>query len=77
MIGHRFILWIGVFWTTTLMATEEPKFEILRADAKIEIRRYAPLIVAETLVDGDMEAPPVPGFAGSPTTSLATTHALP
>lgn len=62
MIGHRFILWIGVFWTTTLMATEEPKFEILRADGKIEIRRYAPLIVAEPLVDGDMASASGTGF---------------
>lgn len=58
----RELLWIGLFWTTTLMATEEPKFETLRKDGKIEIRRYAPLIVAETWVDGDMASASGTGF---------------
>lgn len=58
----RRFFWIGLLWTTTLMATEEPKFETLRTDGKIDIRRYAPLIFAETMVDGDMATASGTGF---------------
>ncbi len=44
------------------MATEEPKFESLRQENNIEIRRYVPLIVAETFVDGDMDSATRRGF---------------
>ena len=52
----------GLFWTGTLMATEEPKFESLRKEENIEIRRYVPVIVAETTVDGDMDSASNQGF---------------
>ena len=52
----------GLFWTLPLMATEEPKFESLRKEDNLEIRRYAPVIVAETLVDGDMDSASNRGF---------------
>lgn len=58
----RRFFWIGLLWTTTLMATEEPKFETLRTEGKMEIRRYAPLIVAETVVEGDMATASGTGF---------------
>lgn len=44
------------------MAVEEPKYEIVVQDAKFEVRRYAPFIVAETWVDGDMDAASGKGF---------------
>ena len=44
------------------MAVEEPKFEVLTKDGSHEVRRYAPVIVAETLVDGDMDAASGKGF---------------
>ena len=44
------------------MATEEPKFELLVKDGCFELRRYAPFITAETLVDGDMETASRTGF---------------
>ncbi len=46
----------------TLMATEEPKFESLRKEDNLEIRRYVPVIVAEALVDGDMDTASSRGF---------------
>lgn len=51
-----------LLWTGTLMATEEPKFDSLRKEGAIEIRRYAPVIVAETFVDGDMDSASSQGF---------------
>ncbi len=44
------------------MAIEEPKFEILRTDGSIEIRRYQPKLVAEVLVDGDLSQASNRGF---------------
>ena len=44
------------------MAVEEPKFEVLAQDGRFEVRRYAPLIVAETWVDGDMDTASSKGF---------------
>ncbi|MDD2741191.1 MAG: heme-binding protein [Rhodocyclaceae bacterium] len=52
----------GLFWTAPLMATEEPNFESLRKEDNLEIRRYAPVIIAETLVDGDMDSASNQGF---------------
>lgn len=44
------------------MATEEPAFEVLARDGTMEIRKYAPFIVAETLVEGDMDEATGRGF---------------
>ena len=44
------------------MAVEEPKYEIVVQDSKFEVRRYAPFIVAETWVEGDMDAASGKGF---------------
>ena len=44
------------------MAAEEPKFELIAQDGSYEIRRYAPVIIAETLVSGDMDAASGKGF---------------
>ena len=44
------------------MATEEPKFETVSRHGPIELRRYAPFIVAETFVEGDMDAASGKGF---------------
>jgi hypothetical protein len=55
-------LLVGLLWTGNLMATEEPKFESLRQEDNVEIRRYVPVIVAETFVDGDMDTASNRGF---------------
>ena len=52
----------GLLWTGTVMATEEPKFASLLKEDDFEIRRYAPLIVAETSVDGDLDSASSRGF---------------
>ena len=44
------------------MAVEEPKFELIAQDGNYEIRLYAPVIIAETLVSGDMDAASGKGF---------------
>lgn len=47
---------------TPAMATEEPKFEVVSRHDHIELRRYTPFIVAETVVEGDMDAASGKGF---------------
>ena len=44
------------------MAIEEPKYEILRTDGNIEIRKYLPRLIAEVLVDGDLSQASSKGF---------------
>jgi len=44
------------------MAVEEPKFELIAQDGSFEMRRYAPIIIAETWVEGDMDAASSKGF---------------
>ena len=57
---------IFLFVTLTLgssaMAVEEPKFEVMLQEGKFEVRKYAPVIVAETVIDGDMDAASGKGF---------------
>jgi len=40
----------------TAMATEEPDYDVLLQAENYEVRRYAPYIVAEVDVDGDLKA---------------------
>ena len=44
------------------MATEEPKFTVLSKDGAIELRQYAPFLIAETVVEGDMDEASKRGF---------------
>jgi len=44
------------------MATEEPKYVLLEKSEPFELRAYAPLIVAEVKVDGDLDAASAQGF---------------
>lgn len=56
------ILMAGITAGSMAMAVEEPKFDVLAEDGSYQLRRYAPVIVAETLVDGDMDAASGKGF---------------
>jgi SOUL heme-binding protein len=44
------------------MAIEEPKYDVLEASEAFELRAYKPMIVAETFVDGDLDAASSKGF---------------
>ena len=46
------VIIIGVIDT---MAIEEAKYKVLEKDNRFEIRDYAPHILAETIVEGDLE----------------------
>lgn len=39
----------------TAMATEEAPYKVLKTDDIYELREYAPQVLAETIVDGDLE----------------------
>jgi hypothetical protein len=40
---------------TTAMATEEAPYTVLKTDGMFELREYAPQVLAEIIVDGDLE----------------------
>ena len=44
------------------MAAEEPEFELIEKAGDCELRQYAPMIVAETLVEGPLEQASSAGF---------------
>ena len=52
------ILFSGVI----LAATEEPKYSVLLKEDAFELRQYAPQLVAETAVNGDMDSASSQGF---------------
>ena len=52
----------SVLGANLTMAVEEPKFETVLKEDAFEIRRYPPMVVATTLVPGDMSAASNRGF---------------
>jgi hypothetical protein len=64
MKKHTWVLslLLTLFWTIPAMAIEEPKYKILRTDEDIEVRQYEPQLIAQTVVDGDMDQASNKGF---------------
>lgn len=56
------ILTLSTLCMGNAMATEEPTFKVLVSDGSFEIRQYAPMLIAETLVEGDMDEASSKGF---------------
>lgn len=42
---------------TTAMATEEAPYTVIKTEDIFELREYAPQVLAEIIVDGDLEGP--------------------
>jgi hypothetical protein len=53
---------ISLLIAGTAMATEEPKFSIIEKSEPFELRNYAPQLIAEVKVEGDLDAASSQGF---------------
>jgi hypothetical protein len=51
-----------LFASQLAMAIEEPSYKVISKSDTFELRQYAPMLVAETLVDGDMDEAGSTGF---------------
>lgn len=56
------VLGLALIWMQPAMAIEEPKYHVVLAEAEFEVRHYAPILIAETIVEGDMDAASNKGF---------------
>lgn len=56
------IFLISILIASTVMAIEEPKYVVLEKSEPFELRSYAPRIIAEVKVDGDLDAASSQGF---------------
>lgn len=65
-VGNSFfkslLFFIALTFTGAVMATEEPKYAVLEKESPFEIRSYAPMIVAEVQVEGDLDEASSQGF---------------
>jgi hypothetical protein len=52
----------SILIASTVMATEEPKFSIIEKSEPFELRAYAPQLVAEVKVEGDLDTASSQGF---------------
>jgi len=55
LTAAAFAAMVAVLATTTAVAIEEPRFEVLEKDGGFELRQYLPYFVAETRVDAGFE----------------------
>jgi hypothetical protein len=65
-LGYSFLksaLFLFAFtFVGAAMATEEPKYTVLEKEPPFEVRSYAPMIVAEVQVNGDLDDASSQGF---------------
>jgi hypothetical protein len=57
-----FTLLLACLWLESAMAIEEPHYDVIVSQPPFELRHYAPTLVAQTIVDGDMDAASSKGF---------------
>ena len=66
LLSHPFLrgalILIAFTFTGAVMATEEPKYTVLEKEPPFEVRVYAPMIVAEVQVEGDLDGASSQGF---------------
>jgi hypothetical protein len=55
-------LWVGFLWMESAMAIEEPHYDVIVSQAPFELRHYAPTLIAQTIVEGDMDEASNKGF---------------
>jgi hypothetical protein len=55
-------LLVGFLGMESAMAIEEPKYEVRISHAPFELRHYAPTLIAQTIVEGDMDEASNKGF---------------
>jgi hypothetical protein len=53
---------VALTFVGVAMATEEPKYTVLEKEPPFEVRSYAPMIVAEVQVNGDLDDASSQGF---------------
>ena len=65
-MSHSFykgaLISIALTFAGAVMATEEPKYSVFEKEPPFEVRSYAPMIVAEVQVDGDLDEASSQGF---------------
>ena len=61
---HLLILFssLYLFAPLNVMATEEPKYELIEKSDDFELRQYHPMLIAEVLVNGNMDQASSKGF---------------
>ena len=61
-LARTTLLVITLTFTGAVMATEEPQFSVLEKTPPFEFRSYAPMILAEVKVEGDLDDASSQGF---------------
>jgi len=56
------LLVVTSFVSGVVMAIEEPNYQVLEKEGEFEVREYAPMLVAEALVDGELRDASRKGF---------------
>ena len=55
-------LLMGFLWLESAMAIEEPHYDVIVSHSPFEVRHYTPTLIAQTVVDGDMDTASSKGF---------------
>ena len=61
-ISRLLVFLTSILIASTVMATEEPRFSIIEKSEPFELRSYAPQLIAEVKVEGDLDTASSQGF---------------